>query len=759
MGLIFFNINLIDYLNMYNLISHTGKDNMYHHSCYLISSPYLYILLVLGLCIPFRWPVYWLLSGAPVLEAILLAGGEREREREGERERERDSVVGDWRGKGGVDGSARILRHFPLWPLATTLDLIYCVCGTSWLFYYLFAGVCWGCVPLVCLFQFPGAGKMLRRQLRRVLLVKRFGLQFIEDRVGVFDIPGLEIDTEVDGLMVVRGMTFRLSAMSLVVHGVEVGLKMVVGEGEEEEEIEIGIACEEVVVRLGRGIEVGDCFVSVKGGEGELSFKDAEDGTARKGDDEKGGSKIWEVDSKMLRAVKGNEVEFENGTGSTKFKQNEAGMVKPDMVGGYAPINTDVKEGIKVIRTITPDDTEAANEQYNKTIEMIRSTNSIEICRQNVQHLVQSKIERNLHSTATHETVNENSNNDIRAAICSQLHRQPSITHPTSRSIKVTTLQTLAPPHIRAILHRLPMLLRLLLNPLAHFHPVKISSLTATGSGKWIQEILSAKLFKNTTLYTPPSSPTSPTFPSASASTSSASRRPSDPTDDDESAIPKIQQRINEWLLPANFVLQLGSITGLAQVPFLSTYDIHCSLSTTNILAYRTLPSTIALKQVVRLGGADATFAIPSFLLPHHEHILPARGVSSKVTSREEGNGDGKGNPSTEEKTGDGSKEDECVVRIAAHAQLPIVMDQELLDWLASVVKASKVGEVEKEKRWMDEEIHGFRDLVGVVKGGVKDVCISIFDSYFSSSLSFKYFISVQLSTFHFLAPVYLLGN
>ncbi|TGO42234.1 hypothetical protein BHYA_0011g00680 [Botrytis hyacinthi] len=562
---------------------------------------------------------------------------------------------------------------------------------------------------------------MLRRQLRRVLLVKRFGLQFIEDRVGVFDIPGLEIDTEVDGLMVVRGMTLRLSAMSLVVHGVEVGLKMVVGEGEEEEEIEIGIACEEVVVRLGRVIEVGDCFVSVKGGEGELSFKDAEDGTARKGGDEKGENEVWEVDSKMLRAVKGNEVEFENGTGSgnVNVNQNEARMVKPDMVDGHAPINTDVKECIKVIRTITPDDTEAANEQYNKTIEMIRSTNSIEICRQEVQYLVQSKIESNLHSTYPRETVNENSNNDIRAAICSQLHRQPSITHPPSRSIKVTTLQTLAPPHIRAILHRLPMLLRLLLNPLAHFHPVKISSLTATGSGKWIQEILSAKLFKNTTIYTPPSSPISPLFPSTSAS--SASCRPSDPTDDDESAVPKIQQRINECLLPANFVLQLGSITGLAQVPFLSTYDIHCSLSTTNILAYRTLPSTISLKQVVRLGGADATFAIPSFLLPHHEHILPAQGASCKVASREEGNGDGKTNRSTGEKIDDASKEDECVVRIAAHAQLPIVMDQELLDWVASVVKASKVVEVEKEKRWMDEEIHGFRDLVEVVKGGVKD--------------------------------------
>ncbi|KAF5879478.1 uncharacterized protein Bfra_006686 [Botrytis fragariae] len=562
---------------------------------------------------------------------------------------------------------------------------------------------------------------MLRRQLRRVLLLRRFGLQFIEDRVGIFDIPGLEIDTEVDGLMVVRGVTLRVSAMSLVVHGVEVGLKMVVGEGEEVEEIEIGIACEEVVVRLGRGIEVGDCFVSVKGGEGESSFKDAEDGTARKNNDEKRENEVWEVDSKMLRAVKGNEVEFEDGIGNININQNEDRTVKADMVDGHAPIDTDVKEGIKVIRTITPDDTEAANEQYIKTIQMIRSTNSIEICRQEIQHLVQSKSEQNPHSTHPRETVNENSNNDIRAAICSQLHHHPSITHPPSRSIKVTTLQTLAPPHIRAFLHRLPMLLRLLLNPLAHFHPVKISSLTATGSGKWIQEILSAKLFKNTPIYTPPSSPTSPIFSSAPF----ASRKSSnpDPTtdDDDESTIPKIQQRINEWLLPANFVLQLGSITALAQVPFLSTYDIHCALSTSNIQVYRTLPSTIALKQVVRLGGADATFAIPSFLLPHHDHILPVQAGSCKTKSRGEVKGDGEEDESTQEKGDDGTKKDECEVRIAAHAQLPIVMDQELLDWLASVVKASKVVEVEKEKRWMDEEIHGFRDLVGIVKGGVKD--------------------------------------
>ena len=31
----------------------------------------------------------------------------------------------------------------------------------------------------------------------------------------------------------------------------------------------------------------------------------------------------------------------------------------------------------------------------------------------------------------------------------------------------------------------------------------------------------------------------------------------------------------------------------------------------------------VDLKQIVRLGGADARISVPSFLLPHHEHILP----------------------------------------------------------------------------------------------------------------------------------------
>ncbi|APA07977.1 predicted protein [Sclerotinia sclerotiorum 1980 UF-70] len=633
--------------------------------------------------------------------------------------------------------------------------------------------MCWGSIPIICLFQFPIAGQLLRRQLRKILLSKTWGLQFIDDRIGIFDIPGLEIDTEVDGLLVVRGVTVILSELSLIVHGVEVGLKFVVGEGKDGEIIDVGIVCEEVVVKLGRGIEVSDCFASVKRGEGGMSFKNVQE---RIGAGRLAGDQVSEVDLKMLKAVEGN------GNGNRNAQNEQQNLeaerkwntsVKNEITDGHAPKDTDIKEGIETIKTIAPDETKAANDQYHKTIHAIRSTNSIQTCRQEVQRLVNSGIGKKAYGTEAPASVSENSNKDTRAAICSQLHRQPSITHPPTRSIKVTTLQTLIPPHIRTFLHRLPMLIRLLLSPIAHFHPVKISSVTVTGSGKWIQEILSEKLFKPD-IFTPPSSPRASTFPSStfrlsdpsltfssltskltnpSSTFSSLTSKlnnptpifspPTSPTNppnptpapapEEKITIPQIQQRINNWLLPANFVLELSALTGNAQISILPTYDIHCFISSSSIIAYRSLSSVATLKQVLRLGGADASFQIPSFLLPHHEHLLPVvpvheesfcwgnggRGQDGQFggVAKTEMRGEGVGKNENE----DEGENDECIVKIGAHVRLPVVMDQELLDWIASVVKASKVMDMEVESRWMDEEIRGLKDLVGVFKGGVRD--------------------------------------
>lgn len=133
------------------------------------------------------------------------------------------------------------------------------------------------------------------------------------------------------------------------------------------------------------------------------------------------------------------------------------------------------------------------------------------------------------------------------------------------------------------------MLLRLLLTPLSYFHPIVFESITAAASGKWVKHMLEEHVFKS--------------------------------YGEHDSEIRRLQVRIFAWLDESNFVLELAKVTGTAHVPFVvPAFDIQAHLGIDDIMAYRTLanPQDVDMKQVVRLGGADCGFNIPSFLLPHH---------------------------------------------------------------------------------------------------------------------------------------------
>ena len=116
-------------------------------------------------------------------------------------------------------------------------------------------------------------------------------LHFIDDKIAFFDIPAQEIDTEVDGLMVLRGVTFCLSTLSFVVHGVEVGIKL-------SDNIELAIQTEKVTVSLFRNIEVGDCFANLKGGEYEMTFGNMEEKTT-----DEDGDAVFISDTPLLKAA------------------------------------------------------------------------------------------------------------------------------------------------------------------------------------------------------------------------------------------------------------------------------------------------------------------------------------------------------------------------------------------------------------------------------------------------------------------------
>lgn len=120
---------------------------------------------------------------------------------------------------------------------------------------------------------------MARRGLRKLL-----GGQphFVKDKLALFNLPALEIDTDVNGLFVIRGVTISFSTLTLVAHGIELGnmrssgnvilFRLIEAGLKLAEDIELAIYCEEVTVRLFRHIDIGDCYANVKGGKFEMTF-------------------------------------------------------------------------------------------------------------------------------------------------------------------------------------------------------------------------------------------------------------------------------------------------------------------------------------------------------------------------------------------------------------------------------------------------------------------------------------------------------
>jgi hypothetical protein len=519
-------------------------------------------------------------------------------------------------------------------------------------------------VALVSLCQFEIVASVVRKGARGLLKQ----LHFIDDKIAFFHIPALEIDTEVDGLMVLRGITFSLSTLSFVVHGIEVAIKLT-------EDIELAISTNKVEVKLFRSITISDCFANLKGGEFEMTFGKLEGNTGvsnRK--------QVLMEDSPLLKAASGN------GDRRTLHSfQSRACKLKmaEKLSDGSVPENFSVREDLKNIEKMNPSRDEATG-RYSEMIEFIKETSSIHGASQYAE-----SISKESHGRGRALSLDDN--DAVRAELCSQLHGKPSTPHPPSRSIKVTTIQNLVPPYIRRLLHRLPMLLRLLLNPIAYFHPVRITAISAAASGSWINDTLLTKVL-HTGLST-------------------------------DGEISTLQSRVSAWLSDANFVVELGGITCQTQVPFLPSYDIIGQLRSEDVMAYRTLPRQTDLKQVVRFGGADACFGIPSFLLPHHEHILPPIPSASHKANLSENIEQAKGVPKEIEAEHDleQAEKDEANVKLSVHARLPACFDQELLDWVAALVKATKVIEMEKSESIMDDEVHGVREFGKALRGGLKE--------------------------------------
>ncbi|KAI2479464.1 hypothetical protein Ptr902_08729 [Pyrenophora tritici-repentis] len=578
------------------------------------------------------WPLRWAISGAPQLVYAVLLG----------------EAYGH-----------RILPFVPVWTIFTTVNLMYAVCATSWLLYWVFSACCWPTLFIACLFQFEAPAALARRTLRKTFLRD---LHFINDQIAFFDLPALEIDTEVKGLFVIRGVTLSISTMTLVAHGVEAGIKL-------SDDIELGIQVDRVTVPLFREITVDDVYANVKGGEWEVTFGDVAYGIPEPDDDDS----VVVTNTAILRAA----------TQKGGMSGRPADLVR-NLTAGKKPTEAeDAASAFSSVKKVAPDE-EQAYTKYKELLDYINSTSAITKAK---KQLIEASRARNEASTdedrdregrdgresrrriKEHAGVRLDIDNmdDFRAAICTQIHGEPSIPHPPSKSIRVSTLRKTSYPNVKKFLHRLPFLYRLMLSPICYFHPVKFKSITAAGSGKWFTALMQQYFFKHYS--------------------------------SQDAEIRRLEARISAWCADANFAVEFGQMQSEAHFPINTNYSIQTHLKISDVMAYRVLPDAVELKQVVRLGGADAVLTIPMFLFPHHEHIFPAKYSDFELLEMESEINEADPTPKQvqSKKELERLKKDEACMHVSAHAHLPAQFHQDLLNFVAAIVKATKVIESDRD--------------------------------------------------------------
>jgi hypothetical protein len=574
------------------------------------------------------WPLRWAISGAPILVYAIL--------------------LGDAYGH-------RILPFVPLWTIFATINLAYAVCSTSWLLYWVFWACCWPTFAVICLFQFDAPAALARRTLRKTFLRD---LHFINDQIAFFDLPALEIDTEVKGLFVIRGVTLSLSTLTLVAHGVEAGIKL-------SDDIELGIQVDKVVVPLFREITVDDVYANVKGGDWEVTFGDVAYGVPEPDDD----NSVVVTNTAILKAASVAQKRGSNGRPADLVRNLTAGNM-PSEAGDAASAFASVKK-------VAPDE-ERAHTKYKELLQYVNDTSAITNAK---KALIEASKARNEASTDEEKDPKDakkskeepgvrldiENMDDFRAAICTQIHGQPSIPHPPSKSIRVSTLRKTSYPNVKKFLHRLPFLYRLMLSPICYFHPVKFKSITAAGSGKWFTALMRQYFFKHYS--------------------------------SQDAEIRRLEARISSWCADANFAIELGPLESEARFPINKNYNIQTHFKISDVMAYRILPDAVELKQVVRLGGADAVLTIPMFLFPHHEHIFPKKATDFELLEMESAINEAEPTPKQviARKELKKLKRDEASMHVSAHAHLPAVFHQDLLNFVAAIVKATKVIESDKD--------------------------------------------------------------
>jgi len=357
-----------------------------------VGTPYVFVAFsVLGL-FAFDWAGDWAKSGTPFLIFLLLLGPHGQ----------------------------QVRSPVSVWSYFIAVNVVYAFLATSWLAWYFYAVVAWIGVLVVSIAQSDRAQRYMRHNLRYLSR----DLHWFQDRVACFRLPALEIDVDVSGLMVVRGITLCLSSFSVEAHGIEVAIKLA-------EDQEIAIQTEKVIVRLGRSIEIGDVYANFK------TAADTGPGSHPEGHE-------------LNRA--GTMQQLTDGNAPTK-------KITANTIQGA------LDEFQEVTDVMYPEDEEKeAQEQYDRRMKRIQESSTIELARKELSGNTEI-VEKGF------------TQKEKKAMIASFLHDQTSLPHPPEYSITVSKLKSLTPPWLHRFNERFPIGLRFLLQAIAYLHPVKINGI------------------------------------------------------------------------------------------------------------------------------------------------------------------------------------------------------------------------------------------------------------------------------------------
>lgn len=232
---------------------------------------------------------------------------------------------------------------------------------------------------------------------------------------------------------------------------------------------------------------------------------------------------------------------------------------------------------------------------------------------------------------------------------------------PTDNHFTLSQLKDLFRP-LKCLFDKIPVVFRFLLWLMSQSHPLRCPSICLSVSGHYLSSNLTNKLF--------------------------------DKHAGKSDRIDQLRQQVSHWLSDSDTYLDFANLRGRSHVPLRTEDPIRVNLRSADIVITRLSSSREAgdehpsysqdadpdkTGRVARLSGVDASFTIPSCLLPSHGYLAPPPPESSE-------------------------SKDTVPVEFSARASLPAYFSKTFLDFAATFSKTFQLVDIEEDEQQEDED-------------------------------------------------------